>query len=74
MNAMKDPQTGATREPNPLLIFDGGAQLPVQFRDTASIYAKGSLSLENLSNLNISGSCQYSAVQLENLVKKIGAS
>jgi hypothetical protein len=74
MNAMKDPQTGATREPNPFLIFDGGAQLPVQFRDTASIYVKGALSLENLSSLNISGSCQYSAVQLENLVKKIGAS
>jgi protein-tyrosine phosphatase len=72
MNAMKDSQTGATREPNPALIFDGGAQLPVQFRDTASIYSKGSLSLQNLSALNISGSCQYSKVQLENLVTKIG--
>jgi Inositol hexakisphosphate len=73
MNAMKDSQTGASRQPNPALIFDGGAQLPVQFRDTASIYAKGSVALENLSALNISGSCQYSEVQLENVVKRIGA-
>jgi protein-tyrosine phosphatase len=74
MNVMKDSQTGATREPNPSLIFDGGAQLPVQFRDTASIYSKGAVSLENLAALNISGSCQYSEVQLDNLVKKtIGA-
>jgi protein-tyrosine phosphatase len=72
MNAMKDSQTGATREPNPFLIFDGGAQLPVQFRDTASIYSKGAVSLGNLAALNISGSCQYSEAQLENLVKKIG--
>jgi protein-tyrosine phosphatase len=73
MNAMTDTQTGATREPNPSLIFDGGAQLPVQFRDTASIYSKGAVSLENLAALNISGSCQYSQVQLDNLVKKIAA-
>jgi protein-tyrosine phosphatase len=72
MNSTTDSQTGATREPNPALIFDGGAQLPVQFRDTASIYGKGALSLENLSALNISGSCQYNEAQLENLVKKIG--
>jgi hypothetical protein len=69
---MTNSLTGASRQPNPALIFDGGAQLPVQFRDTASIYVRGSLSLENLSALNISGSCQYSEVQLENVVKKIG--
>ena len=40
---MKDPQTGATRQPNPVLIFDGGTQLPVQFRDTMSVYASGAV-------------------------------
>jgi hypothetical protein len=70
---MTNSQTGASRQPNPALIFDGGAQLPVQFRDTASIYVKGTLSLENLSALNISGSCQYSEAQLENVVKRIGS-
>jgi protein-tyrosine phosphatase len=70
---MTNSQTGASRQPNPALIFDGGAQLPVQFRDTASIYVKGAVSLENISALNISGSCQYSEAQLENVVKRIGS-
>ena len=70
---MTNSQTGATRQSNPALIFDGGAQLPVQFRDTASIYTKEAVSLENISALNISGSCQYSEAQLENVVKRIGS-
>jgi hypothetical protein len=44
---MKDPQTGATRQPNPVLIFDGGTQLPVQFRDT-KLYATEPFSSENV--------------------------
>jgi predicted protein tyrosine phosphatase len=68
---MKDNQTGATRQPNPVLIFDGGTQLPVQFRDTMSVYATTPFSLEGLATLNISGSCQYDETQLQNLIKRV---
>jgi predicted protein tyrosine phosphatase len=70
---MKDPQTGATRHPNPVLIFDGGTQLPVQFRDT-KFYATepfSSFSLEGLSTLNTSGSHQYDETQLQNIITRV---
>ena len=68
---MKDPQTGATRQPNPVLIFDGGTQLPVQFRDTMSVYATEPFSLEGLSTLNTSGSHQYDETQLQNIITRV---
>ncbi len=68
---MKDDQTGATRQPNPVLIFDGGTQLPVQFRDTLSVYATAPFSLEGLEALNMSGSCQYDEAQLQNVIARI---
>ena len=68
---MKDPQTGATRQPNPVLIFDGGTQLPVQFRDTMSVYAKEPFSLEGLSTLHTSGSHQYDETQLQNIITRV---
>jgi predicted protein tyrosine phosphatase len=68
---MKDPQTGATRQPNPVLIFDGGTQLPVQFRDTKSVYATEPFSLEGLSTLNTSGSHQYDETQLQNIITRV---
>jgi predicted protein tyrosine phosphatase len=68
---MKDPQTGATRQPNPVLIFDGGTQLPVQFRDTKSVYATEPFSLEGLSTLNTSGSHQYDETQLQNIIRRV---
>jgi predicted protein tyrosine phosphatase len=68
---MKDPQTGATRQPNPVLIFDGGTQLPVQFRDTMSVYTTEPFSLEGLSTLNTSGSHQYDETQLQNIITRV---
>ena len=68
---MKDSQTGATRQPNPVLIFDGGTQLPVQFRDTMSVYATEPFSLEGLSTLNTSGSHQYDETQLQNIITRV---
>ena len=68
---MKDPQTGATRQPNPVLIFDGGTQLPVQFRDTMSVYATEPFSLEGLSTLKTSGSHQYDETQLQNIITRV---
>jgi predicted protein tyrosine phosphatase len=68
---MKDPQTGATRQPNPVLIFDGGTQLPVQFRDTMSVYTTEPFSLEGLSTLNTSGSHQYDETQLQNIIRRV---
>src|SRR4029077_12597300 len=67
---MKDAQTGATRQPNPLLIFDGGTQLPVQFRDTMSVYATQPFALEGLSKLNTSGSHQFDATQQQNIIAR----
>src|SRR5262245_6471535 len=68
---MKDAQTGATRQANPILIFDGGTQLPVQFRDTMSVYATQRFALEGLSTLNISGSHQYDETQLQNIITRV---
>src|SRR5260221_8060214 len=68
---MKDSQTGATRQPNPVLIFDGGTQLPVQFRDTMSVYATEPFSLEGLSTLDTSGSHQYDETQLQNIITRV---
>ena len=68
---MKDTQTGATRQPNPVLIFDGGTQLPVQFRDTMSVYATEPFSLEGLSTLHTSGSHQYDETQLQNIITRV---
>jgi protein-tyrosine phosphatase len=68
---MKDPQTGATRHPNPVLIFDGGTQLPIQFRDTKSVYATEPFSLEGLLTLNTSGSHQYDETQLQNIITRV---
>ena len=68
---MKDPQTGATRQPNPVLIFDGGTQLPVQFRDTMSVYAAEPFSLEGLLTLHTSGSHQYDETQLQNIITRV---
>jgi hypothetical protein len=69
---VQNSQTGASRQPNPLLIFDEGAQLPVQFRDTMAVYAAAPFSLAGPAALNISGSCQFSQAQLQNLVSRIG--
>ena len=68
---MKDPQTGATRQPNPVLIFEGGTQLPVQFRDTMSVYAAEPFSLEGLLTLHTSGSHQYDETQLQNIITRV---
>jgi hypothetical protein len=68
---MKDTQTGATRQPNPVLIFDGGTQLPVQFRDTMSVYATEPFSLDGLSTLHTSGSHQYDETQLQNIITRV---
>jgi hypothetical protein len=64
MNAMTDSQTGATREPNPALIFDGGAQ------QESHVFLNGipvSWYIEAVSR-----NCTGSEVQLRNLVTKIG--
>ena len=56
---------------DPVLVFDHKAELPVQFRESATVYATAPFSMSGLASLKASGSSQYDSSQLTVLLGRL---